>query len=82
MRQCIITFQGDTVLIEPTEKENKERHSAQLTYEQFCVFMQSPNLTRNELIEQVWAVYDKTQGRAKCIEMVDKVLYLLRGDGE
>lgn len=79
MNRYLITTQGDRVNLELIS-DKPEKISVQMTFEEFCLFMQYPSLSKEQLLEKIWKICDKSQGKLKIAEMIETTLQILRGD--
>lgn len=79
MNRYLITTQGDRVNLELVS-DKPEKISVQMTFEEFCLFMQYPSLSKEQLLEKIWKICDKSQGKLKIAEMIETTLQILRGD--
>lgn len=79
MNRYLITTQGDRVNLERIS-DKPEKISVQMTFEEFCLFMQYPSLSKEQLFEKIWKICDKSQGKLKIAEMIETTLQILRGD--
>lgn len=69
MTQYMITYSEDKVILESIGKENKK--SVQLTTSEFCLLMQYPKLSKEEVLEELWKIFDKERGKAECERTLD-----------
>lgn len=79
MNRYLITTQGDRVNLELIS-DKPEKIFVQMTFEEFCLFMQYPSLSKEQLLEKIWKICDKSQGKLKIAEMIETTLQILRGD--
>lgn len=79
MNRYLITQRGDIVNLELISDE-PEKISVQMTFTEFCLFMQYPNLSKEELLDKIWEICDKSQGKQKIAEMIETTLKIMRGE--
>lgn len=77
MVQYLITYQGDTIVLENVASDATEKNSVQLTSAEFCIFMQYPSLSKDEIYEKLWEVCDQTQGRIALASTVEKAFAIM-----
>lgn len=75
-----ITHQSDNIVVLETTNTDNDKLSVQLLFQEFCLFMQYPNLSEDEIADKLWEICDHSQGKAKVLDTVRKVLSILRGD--
>lgn len=75
-----ITHQADNIVVLETTNAACDKLSVQLSFDEFCIFMQYPNLSEEAVVDKLWEICDHSQGKLKVQETVQKVLKILRGD--
>lgn len=79
MNRYLITQQDDIVNIELVSDE-PEKISVQMSFAEFCLFMQYPNISKEEMLAKMWEICDKEQGKQKVAEIIEKTLLIMRGE--
>lgn len=71
MLKYLISCQNDgTIILENVTSTVEDKRLLQLTQAEFSLFMIFPSISKNEMVDKLWAISDKSGGKKALLKTV------------
>lgn len=79
MLKYLISCQNDgTIILENVSEAVDGKYSLQLTQAEFSLFMAFPSISKDEMVDKLWAISDKSIGK-KALRNTVNIAYKILG---